>query len=231
GEGNYKDARMETLADKGNGNYAYIDNIMEAEKTLVKEFGGTLFTVAKDVKAQIEFNPAVVQQYRLIGYENRMLHTEDFRDDKKDAGDMGAGHTVTLLYELVPANTTSDEARPVNDLKYQKYSRKKGTATDETATIKFRYKEPQGRRSREMEHTINSTFIAFSQADENTRFAAAVALFGMVLKNSAYKGTGNYKSVAEIAAAATGTDAGGYRLEFTDLVKAAKATSERTGAR
>jgi Ca-activated chloride channel family protein len=145
GMGNYKDSKMETLADKGNGNYAYIDNITEARKTLVSEFGGTLFTVAKDVKLQIEFNPAKVQAYRLLGYENRILNKEDFNDDKKDAGDMGSGHTVTAFYEIVPAGIKDDYMVSVDPLKYQKNEVKVApvtTGSSEMMTIKFRYKEP-----------------------------------------------------------------------------------------
>lgn len=153
GTDNYKDAKMEMLADKGNGNYDYIDNIKEAEKTLVSEFGGTLFTVAKDVKTQIEFNPAKVQGYRLVGYENRLLNTEDFKDDKKDAGEMGAGHTVTIIYEIIPVGVNSKYLRATSNLKYQTPTTNDDYA-DELATIKFRYKKPDGHRSKEMTHTI-----------------------------------------------------------------------------
>ena len=145
GMGNYKDSKMETLADKGNGNYAYIDNITEARKVLVNEFGGTLFTIAKDVKLQIEFNPAKVKAYRLIGYENRMLKNEDFNNDKKDAGDLGSGHTVTALYEIIPVGVESEFFK-VDDLKYQHTTvDPKAQNSKELMTIKFRYKKPDAR--------------------------------------------------------------------------------------
>ena len=145
GMGNYKDNKMQKLADKGNGNHAYIDGITEAKKVLVNEFGGTLFTIAKDVKLQIEFNPAKVQGYRLIGYENRMLAKEDFNDDKKDAGELGSGHTVTALYEIIPVGVESDFLKSVDPLKYQKEtSKNKAASSDEIMTVKFRYKAPDG---------------------------------------------------------------------------------------
>jgi Ca-activated chloride channel family protein len=231
GQGNFKDSRMEMLADKGNGNYDYIDNINEAEKTLVKEFKSTLFTVAKDVKAQIEFNPASVQAYRLIGYENRMLNTEDFKDDKKDAGDMGAGHTVTILYEIVPAGIANDEERPTANLRYQQPQPTDAALSNEVATIKFRYKEPDDSVSKEMRHAIPGEKTAFASATENTRFAASVALFGMLLKESAYKGSGTYAQALEIAKGSKGNDAEGYRAELISLATAAKANSEKVSAR
>ncbi len=221
GMGNYKDSKMEVMADKGNGNYAYIDNIQEAQKTLVSEFGGTLFTVAKDVKAQIEFNPALVQAYRLVGYENRVLNTEDFKDDKKDAGDMGSGHCVTILYEIIPVGIKSDLLRESNDLKYQQTT---ATASHngELATVKFRYKKPDEDKSKEIVHLITNETKTVVSSTEDTRFSAAVAMFGMLLKNSKYKGESDYKDVIALAEAGKGDDKDGYRSEFVRLVKSVK---------
>lgn len=222
GTDNYKDAKMEMLADKGNGNYDYIDNIQEAQKTLVSEFGGTLFTIAKDVKAQIEFNPAKVQGYRLIGYEDRMLNTEDFKDDKKDAGDMGSGHTVTIMYEIIPVGAKSDYLRPINDLKYQLSTAPASNFSNELATIKFRYKKPDGDKSKEMVHTIANKTTELNNASENTRFSTAVAMFGMLLKDSKYKGSSSYSQVINLAENSREYDKEGYRAEFIRLVKASK---------
>jgi Ca-activated chloride channel family protein len=222
GMGNYKDDKMEIIADKGNGNYAYIDNIQEARKVLVNEFGGTLFTIAKDVKFQVEFNPAMVQSYRLIGYENRLLNDEDFNDDTKDAGEMGAGHTVTALYELVPAGF-SEQGPSIDPLKYQS-EREISTrrASEELMTIKLRYKKPGGGKSILMEIPYEQDVPAFDRASENLRFSAAVAAFGMVLRNSEHRGTAGFDSVIEIARNAMGDDEEGYRSEFIRLVKTAK---------
>lgn len=230
GNDNYKDAKLEMLADKGNGNYHYIDNIKEAQKSLVEEFGGTMFTVAKDVKAQIEFNPAKVQGYRVLGYENRMLNTEDFKDDKKDAGDMGAGHTVTILYEIIPSGTACADMRKVNKLKYAKTALTlTGTNTDELATIKFRYKKPDGNRSTEMEYVIKNTTTEWKEATDNTRFAASVALFGMLTRESKYAGDATY---ADAIAMAQQCDLNNdSRTEFLSLVKAMKAINERTSVK
>ena len=222
GTDNYKDAKMEMMADKGNGNYDYIDNIREAQKTLVSEFGGTLFTVAKDVKAQIEFNPSKVQGYRLVGYEDRLLNTEDFKDDKKDAGDMGSGHTVTIIYELIPTGVDSKYQRDADDLKYQQPERTDAAYRNELATIKFRYKQPDGDKSKEMEHTIRDKATDWDDATENTRFSETVAMFGMLLKDSKYKGTSSYNDVISMAEGSKTFDKEGYRAEFVRLVKAAK---------
>jgi Ca-activated chloride channel family protein len=213
GMGNYKDSKMEVLADKGNGNYAYIDNVQEANKTLVKEFGGTIFTVAKDVKAQIEFNPKYVKSYRLVGYENRVLNAEDFKDDKKDAGEMGSGHTVTILYEIIPASS-NDEAG--DDLKYQQST---VTGSSEFATIKFRYKRPNADKSKEMVHVISPNTKRIDLASDNVRFASSVAMFGMLLKDSKYKGIGTYDMALALARSAKGKDKEGYRAEYIKLVK------------
>ncbi|XZF14403.1 YfbK domain-containing protein [Chitinophagaceae bacterium MMS25-I14] len=219
GQGNYKDAKMEMMADKGNGNYNYIDNLKEAQKTLVSEFGSTLFTVAKDVKAQIEFNPEMVKGYRLVGYENRVLNAEDFKDDKKDAGDMGSGHSVTILYEIIPAGATSDRARNVDPLKYQHANTSAAALNGELATIKFRYKAPDGNKSREMVHTISGNVKDISEATADTRFSESVALFGMLLHQSKFKGTGNYETVLSLAKEGLGNDEEGYRAEFLKMVK------------
>lgn len=227
GTGNLKDSRMEQLADKGNGNYAYIDNILEAKKVFINEFGGTLFTIAKDVKLQLEFNPAHVKAYRLIGYENRTLQSEDFNDDKKDAGELGAGHTVTALYEIVPASAKDNSAGTVDDLKYQQSElSKKATASNEILTLKLRYKEPQGTESK----LISSTVLAGSfkkNTSDNFRFAAAVASFGMLLRESEFKGDASYVQVLELAQGAQGKDTEGYRAEFVRLVKSRALLSEK----
>ncbi len=217
GMGNYQDDKMEIIADKGNGNYAYIDNIMEAKKVLVNEFGGTLFTIAKDVKIQIEFNPAIVESYRLIGYENRLLNDEDFEDDKKDAGELGSGHTVTALYELKIANK---ESLKNNTLKYQTSNlnnlAKEG---DEVATVKFRYKKPDKHKSILLEEVIPFKDQYFNEMSDNFKFSAAVAGFGMLLRDSEHKGNATYKSVIDLAQSSKGKDKEGYRSEFIQLIK------------
>jgi len=231
GMGNYKDDKMEIIADKGNGNYAYIDNIQEARKVLVNEFGGTLFTIAKDVKFQVEFNPAMVQSYRLIGYENRLLNDEDFNDDTRDAGEMGAGHTVTALYELVPAGL-SEQGPSIDPLKYQSEREvRTRRASEELMTIKLRYKKPGGGKSILMEIPYEQDVPAFERASGNLGFSAAVAAFGMVLRDSEHRGTAGFDSVIEMARNAMGDDEEGYRSEFIRLVKTAKALSDELPAR
>ena len=223
GMGNYKDSKMETLADKGNGNYAYIDNISEARKTLVNEFGGTLFTIANDVKLQVEFNPAKVQAYRLIGYENRMLNKEDFNNDKKDAGDMGSGHRVTALYEVIPVGVKSSFLEKIDDLKYQKKpSLDKTSATDELLNIKLRYKTPGQTASKLIEQPVLDQGISRASTSDNFRFAAAVAGYGMLLRNSEFKQQTRYADVISWAESALGKDTEGYRSEFLKLVKASE---------
>ena len=224
GMGNYQDAKMQKLADKGNGNHAYIDGISEAKKVLVNEFGGTLFTIAKDVKLQIEFNPAKVQGYRLIGYENRMLAKEDFNDDKKDAGELGSGHTVTALYEIIPVGVKSDFLKGVDSLKYQKniVPLSKSSQTDEILTVKFRYKEPDGDVSKLIEHPVKDNQIAIAKTSDNFRFAASVAQFGMLLRNSEFKSASSYSDVLNLARKAKGSDEEGYRSEFIHLVESAE---------
>jgi Ca-activated chloride channel homolog len=219
GMGNYKDSKMEVLADKGNGNHAYIDNILEAKKVLVTEFGGTLFTIAKDVKIQVEFNPATVQAYRLIGYENRKLNDEDFNNDKKDAGELGAGHTVTALYEIIPVGVKS-QFKPLDDLKYQNTEVKKeaGNSTD-LMTVKLRYKKPDGKESILLEQVIKNETLSLSATSDNFRWSAAVAGFGMLLRDSDYKNDLTYNAVIRLAKAAKGKDEEGYRAEFIKLVQ------------
>lgn len=223
GMGNYKDSKMETLADKGNGNYAYIDNITEARKTLVSEFGGTLFTVAKDVKLQLEFNPGKVQAYRLIGYENRMLNKEDFNNDLKDAGDMGVGHTVTALYEIIPVGVKDNFTNSVDPLKYQKVQKAPAVYTSEDmVTIKFRYKEPESDKSKLSQVVVMDKPIAANSTSVDFRFAAAVAEFGMLLRESDYKQNSTFDQAIEMARSAKGTDHEGYRAEFVKLAESAK---------
>ena len=221
GMGNYKDNKIETLANKGNGNYAYIDNIQEANKTLVSEFGGTMFTIAKDVKIQIEFNPSVVQAYRLVGYENRLLNNEDFKDDKKDAGEMGAGHTVTAIYEIIPVGIKSEFIKEVDDLKYQNAQVSAGFSK-EVVTIKTRYKKPDGETGIDYNIPVANDKKELSKTSENYRFSSAVAMFGMLLRNSEFKGTSTYERVIEIAENSKGKDNDGYKAEFVRLVKSAK---------
>ena len=220
GMGNLKDSKMEQLADHGNGNYAYIDNLLEAKKTLVHELGGTLFTVAKDVKVQVEFNPAQVRAYRLIGYENRLLADEDFADDAKDAGEMGAGHSVTALYEIVPVGVETDVTIRVPDsLRYQTVRGPRGGG-QELGFVKVRYKQPDGDRSRLLTHPVSSEA---GTPSAEFRFQTAVAQFGLLLKGSAYRGSASYEAVIAAARASLGADPEGYRAEFVRLAQAAQA--------
>lgn len=224
GAGNYKDSTMEQLADRGNGNYAYIDTFSEARKVLADQMTGTLITIAKDVKIQVEFNPARVAGYRLIGYENRMLKPEDFNDDKKDAGEIGAGHTVTALYEVVPAGLSVDGKPPVDALKYQVNSRPGDRdSSRELLTVKLRYKEPRSDVSTKVSFPLMDSDNSFTQADPDFRFAATVAGFGMILRESQYKGSLSFDQILEWAVQSQGTDPFGYRREFTDLVRNAQA--------
>lgn len=224
GMGNYKDNKMQKLADKGNGNHAYIDGLSEAKKVLVNEFGGTLFTIAKDVKLQVEFNPEAVAGYRLIGYENRMLNKEDFNDDKKDAGELGSGHTVTAIYEIIPIEIKSEFLKDVDPLKYQhKKPNNESVFRDEAVTIKFRYKTPTGNTSKLMVHTVKNAAKAFKHATANLKFAASVAEFAMLLRDSEFKESSTFNHVLQMAGDAMGTDEEGYRKEFISLVKKASA--------
>jgi len=227
GMGNYKDSNVEMLADKGNGNYAYIDNIQEARKVFVQEFGGTLFTVAKDVKIQIEFNPAQVKAYRLIGYENRAMKNEEFHDDKKDAGEMGSGHTVTAIYEIVPAGSESEYLAKLDDLKYQKTESSEVGKSDELMTVKIRYKNPDSETSRLFELPVKNFGKPIGATSENFRFAAAVAEFGLLLRNSEFKGKATYEEAINLAKGAFGKDEEGYRSEFVRLVKTTQAMDNR----
>jgi secreted protein with Ig-like and vWFA domain len=224
GRGNLNDAMMETISNKGNGNYAYIDGITEAQKVLVAQRGGTLVTIAKDVKIQIEFNPAQVNAYRLIGYENRLLAAEDFNDDKKDAGEIGAGHTVTALYEIVPSGAEV-EVSSIDPLKYQSAAEPKANEAihDEMLTLKLRYKEPEEDTSKLLTFPVVDGQAAFGQSSTDFQFASAVASFGMLLRGSEHKGTGTYEAVLEIAESAKGPDKHGYRAEFVEMVRRAKA--------
>jgi Ca-activated chloride channel family protein len=217
GTGNYKDNKMEQLADKGNGNYGYIDNINEAKKLLVSQLTGTLFTIAKDVKIQVEFNPSKVKGYRLIGYENRALNNEDFNDDKKDAGEIGAGHSVTALYEIIPADS-DENIQGADDLKYQNAEL---IPSNDLMTVKVRYKDPDKTVSKSLVYTIGEEYLD-KKISENFMFAAAVAEFGMLLRDSEFKGQSNYDHVISWAREARGQDEEGYRIEFIKLVETCK---------
>jgi len=225
GMGNYKDSTLEKLADEGNGNYAYIDTMNEARKVLVEEMSGTLLTIAKDVKIQVEFNPAQVNAYRLIGYENRALRHQDFNDDKKDAGDMGAGQTVTALFEVVPRGVNDAQISAVDQLKYRQRAMDAAVrvANREILNVRVRYKEPDGNTSQLMETPVIDRRTAFDNASSDFQFAAAVASFGMVLRDSPHKGQSTMDSVIEIAEKSRGADKNGYRDEFVQLVRKARA--------
>lgn len=219
GIGNYRDDMAETIADKGNGNYAYIDNITEAKKVLVNELSGTLFAVAKDVKLQLEFNPKYVKEYKLIGYENRMLANEDFTNDKKDAGEIGAGHTVTALYELVPS-----DGKVAQSLRYQSQELNEKGKGNELGFLKIRYKDPKVKDAKSVEITEPLIFNKKALKDTSTdyRFAASVAEFGILLRDNSNKANATYDQVIELAEGAIGKDPEGYRKEFVRLVKSVK---------
>lgn len=222
GMGNYKDNKMQILAQKGNGNHAYIDNIQEANKVLVNEFGSTMYVVAKDVKLQIEFNPAKVQSYRLVGYETRILDNEDFNDDTKDAGEMGAGHTVTALYEIIPTGISGNIPRSIDPLKYQtetNINTQTGNSS-ELLTVKLRYKTPEEEKSKKIEKNVTDTDK--DNVSPDFRFASAVAMFAQLLRNSDYKGEATYDQVIETAQRGLSFDPEGYRAEFVRLVQSAK---------
>lgn len=213
GTGNIKDNKMEALADHGNGNYSYIDSVQEARRVLVEEMGGTLFTVAKDVKLQVEFNPAQVKGYRLIGYENRLMAAEDFADDAKDGGEIGAGHRVTVLYEL--ALTGSAMEVPGADLKYQEAA---STGSDDYLTLSIRYKAPDGEESELLEYPMGAGILTETPS-EDSLFAAAVAQFGMLLRDSQYKGSASYEGVAEQLSSLPSVAQDPYKAELLELVK------------
>jgi Ca-activated chloride channel family protein len=217
---------MEQLADNGNGNYAYIDNLLEAKKVLVKEMGGTLFTIAKDVKIQIEFNPAKVKSYRLIGYENRLLNKEDFNDDKKDAGELGSGHTVTALYEITLFDSQESTSN-VDALKYQTIiTNESAKDSNEILTVKVRYKRPESDNSQLITMPVTEILIEFDESSDNFRFSSAVAAFGMLLRDSEFKGDLSYKKIQEIARQSKGKDLQGYRSEFVRLIELAEVLSK-----
>ncbi|MCB9273583.1 MAG: von Willebrand factor type A domain-containing protein [Lewinellaceae bacterium] len=227
GMGNYKDNKMQKLADAGNGNHAYIDDISEAKKVLVSEFGGTVFTIAKDVKLQIEFNPTRVRGYRLIGYENRVLANEDFNDDKKDAGELGSGHTVTALYEIIPTGVESAYLAKVDDLKYQENTVKPlASKSKELCTIKLRYKQPDGYTSKLLDHPVLDNGTKLDNSSDNFRWSAAVAEFGLLLRSSEYKGDATYAHAAKLARSAKGKDPNGYRREFIDMIDTMKSLAD-----
>jgi len=221
GMNNYKDSKLEQLADRGNGNYAYIDTYNEAKKVLSTDLRGTLFTIAKDVKIQVEFNPKNVQAYRLIGYENRALKDQDFNDDRKDAGEIGAGHSVTALYEIIPPGITPNVKLPtVDDLKYQ--TPKAATTfsnSNELMQVKLRYKQPTGDTSALISQTIANQMTPIDRASMDTQFASAVAMFGLLLRDSEYKGTVSIQEVLKLAKQSKGADSEGYRQEFIQLVE------------
>lgn len=230
GTGNLKDQRMETLADKGNGNHAYIDGLNEAKKVLVTEFGGTMFTIAKDVKLQVEFNPTLIKGYRLIGYENRMLADEDFNDDKKDAGELGSGHKVTALYELIPS-AAKEKVREVDPSRYQKLYWVSGAPkNDELMCVKLRYKDPDATESKKITYVAHTGDSHGGRTSRNFRWSAAVAEFASILRDSKYKGKANYSQVLELANGAIDGDQDKFRTEFIELVKNAQRADSRTVA-
>ena len=224
GTGNLKDSTMEKLADKGNGNYAYIDSINEARKVLVEEAGATLVTIAKDVKIQVEFNPAEVSSYRLIGYENRKLAHTDFNDDTKDAGEIGAGHSVTAIYEVVPAGRGASPK--VDELKYQDEGALTAAAgSGELMTVKVRYKEPTGSKSKLLSFPVTDSDTELADTSRDFRFSAAVASFGMLLRGSEHKGDADFEMARKLASGALGKDPHGRRAEFVELIGKAESLS------
>jgi Ca-activated chloride channel family protein len=230
GDDNLNDAMMEKLADAGNGNYSYLDSLQEAKRVLVAEAGATLMTVAKDVKIQVEFNPQRVQGYRLIGYEDRALEDEDFKDDRKDAGDMGAGHGVTALYEIARAGKNDETLPSIDPLKYQAAPALKRGHADELMTVKLRYKAPEGDTSMPMDVPVKARFTNDSP---NIGFAAAVAEFGMLLRDSPHKAKASWRQAVDLATLNRGNDPDGYRAEFIRLIGLAASLKrhESTGTR
>jgi Ca-activated chloride channel family protein len=226
GTGNLADARMEQLADHGNGNYAYVDGVAEARKVLVREMGGTLVTIAKDVKVQVEFNPAKVRAYRLIGYENRVMAAEDFNNDRKDGGELGAGHSVTALYEIVPVGATT-QVPGTDPLRYQQVQPRPGAAaSDELLTVKLRYKAPEGESSWLIEQPVRDRGTELARTSDDFRFAAAVAQWGMLLRDSRFKGNSTWATAADLAGGAVGHDEHGYRAEFVRLLDESRRLAE-----
>jgi Ca-activated chloride channel family protein len=226
GEGNLKDSTMEKIADAGNGNYAYLDSLHEARRVLIEEAGGTLVTIAKDVKVQVEMNPAAVAAYRLIGYENRLLQAQDFKDDKKDAGEIGAGHSVTVLYEIVPPGVALEDVPGVDPLKYQAPAPPTSAArSSELMTVKLRYKDPEGDVSRPLEVVVPQSA---TRSPRHLGFATAVAEFGMLLRASDHRGSASYEQALDLAKAGRGDDVKGYRAEFIRLVELAAALARQS---
>jgi Ca-activated chloride channel family protein len=215
---NYKDGRMEQISNAGNGNYFYIDNIKEAKKVFSTDMRANMFTIAKDVKIQIEFNPSQVKAYRLIGYENRLMNAEDFNDDKKDAGELGAGHTVTALYEIVPTNSEVS-IKKHDALKYQKTEVTNTSDTNEMLTIKFRYKRPKEDKSILITKSIVDRGLELDSTSNNYKFSASVAGLGLLLRDSQYKGNVNYDMIKKLASRGKGNDFNGYRQEFIDMIE------------
>lgn len=220
GMGNYKDSKMETLADKGNGNYAYIDNIQEANRFLGKEFKGSMFAIAKDVKIQVEFNPTHVASYRLIGYENRKLNPEDFQNDAIDAGELGSGHTVTALYEIIPVGVKSKFYNEPTDLKYTETKPTQTKFNDELATVKFRYKKPDGDKSIEMVRVIEDKATEIANSSNDLKFSSAVAWFGLKLRDSKFISNKSMSDIKKLAKEGLAYDDQGYRAEFIRLMDA-----------
>ena len=225
--GNYKDGRMEQISNAGNGNYFYIDNIKEAKKVFVTEMRANLFTIAKDVKIQVEFNPAIVKAYRLIGYENRMLEAEDFNDDKKDAGELGAGHTVTALYEIIPQGVESAFIKNVDELRYQQSGLTSSSDSDELLTVKFRYKRPKEDTSRLITQILKDREIDIDATSNDFRWSAAVAEYGMLLRDSEFKSQASYNQILTLALGSQGEDKEGYRAEFIDMVRSSQLLAQK----
>jgi Ca-activated chloride channel family protein len=224
GAGNYQDGKMQVLADKGNGNHSYIDQLSEANKVLINEFGGTLFAIAKDVKLQLHFNPELVAGYRLIGYENRLLATEDFHDDTKDAGELGAGHRVTALYELVPKGQQLPALSKLDSalVMVQAPDKSVKLAASDLVVLQMRYKKPKGNSASElMEYRLNAAALERKKESENFKLASAVAEYGLLLRDSKYKGSASYKHALSRAREVATFDLFGYRLELVDLIEKA----------
>lgn len=225
GQGNYRDNKMQKLANHGNGNHSYIDNMKEAKKVLIDEFGGTMFTIAKDVKIQIEFNPAEVSSYRLVGYENRLLAAEDFNDDTKDAGEMGAGHSVTVLYEIIPTGINSKYNKTIDPLKYQK-NKVVGVKNGELGTIKYRFKHPEKSRSIKSEESIAYKVVDFDEVDPSFAWASSVAEFGLLLRNSSFQENASFEHVLNVVKPIAQKSNNTYKLEFVEIVEIAQSLAK-----
>ena len=226
GTGNYQDNKMQKIANAGNGNHNYISNMSEAKKVLMDEFGGTMFTIAKDVKIQIEFNPGVVESYRMVGYENRVLAAEDFNDDKKDAGEMGAGHSVTVLYEIIPHGSKSSYSKAIDPLKYQEEMHVSIKNSAELGTIKYRYKTPTGLKSIKSEELISNTLVSWKDVNKNIQWSGLVAEWGLLLRNSKYAAHGNYGQLLDFMNDCLKDNTDPYREEMKNLVEIAHSLRE-----